>query len=308
MSGDMELQEETSGDCQFCAYSNICATTYSNPMIIDSTGLIFCSICNFACQSKIHVLDHARGVHFDSNLPECNLCKCKFSNKSLWKRHHLEHIEDQFVCGICDFKSNLRNQVTQHCIDQHITDKPASCSVCHKIGENKNDFQAVTQNKVFVHLTCKNCMEIDVNVQPQPSTSNKKEETPPVKFRCKFCKESRDTKTELMKHMTYDHIKNIFSCDVCRYACNVEDHLLKHKKNRHIPKSDTSNCQMCGLGLPQRHALNDTESKNCMQIFTCPFCEYKCNVLQHWMKHVRDKHPVESMNICSFCEKSKTEK
>ncbi|XP_024084704.1 RE1-silencing transcription factor A-like [Cimex lectularius] len=225
------------------------------------------------CQSNSDL-----SVSLHRNLDSCLICKVKFENESITKKHMKVFHKNKYTCLSCEYSTFKISKIINHL---KVTDHTELyCSLC--LQETKSKIEL--QNHLEEHL------------QKLP-------------FNCKRCSVSYPNRRQWWRHMSCHYDEKPFGCIYCqlKFKNNVllNTHVLRmHKKKKYI-------CSVCGLAEPfpsllEKHMKSHRIQK---QEFVCTFpkCNFRTNYKVYFAKHrkehvVRHNENKSSSFQCSICK------
>ena len=145
--------------------------------------------------------------------------------------------DDQYVCNDCSFQTNTEDQLQKHLVLKHHNISEASAPIktfqCHSCGKNFYSKPMLMDHRKKDHkdiiAKCRRyqkneCAYIDEicwysHSQQTPGSVNLN-----VKFECKYCKKTFESKSDLMRHLKTKHPQIKLNCrEFARGSCKFSE-------------------------------------------------------------------------------------
>ena len=213
---------------------------------------------------------------------KCGICSSYVKSSDLSQHDLSSHMMDnQYICELCDFKSERRNDTVTHVNENH---RPFyRCTHCD------DKFNIIQDLKL--HLE---------NIHDEVFED----------FNCYFCEKKYKSSPELTYHIKTVHDSRRDKCYICNKMFIKRSHLRKHMEI-HNSERQSFTCDICGskflhknsleLHIGSDHATKDPE-------IPCPHCDKMFHTKAHLTKHYQHAHAVKKYlcNICDFKAVNKT--
>ncbi|XP_053399552.1 zinc finger protein 43-like [Mercenaria mercenaria] len=215
-----------------------------------------------------------RKIDASENLYCCLVCQhFKCASRDKFEEHIEKHVNKALECEYCEYIANSDIAIREHkwtCCKN--PEKSNLCSICgHWTGSNES--RRLHMGKVHGI----------------------------AEWKCLFCAEKFNTRTERLGHMRIAHEE---ACQYCE-CCKRSKHLLSKDEYKSHLESCRSNvqCQICGMLIAARSILkhmNDKHEK--IRKHQCPKCPYAAKTSRRLKTHLlsHDKIHPHSCSLCSF--------
>ena len=268
-----------------------------------------CNNCDYQHYYLSYLEGHQKAKHGDNLLCKIMKIGCKLCEENLPNHFHRterrkkrifleKEIDPEFdgskySCGICDYKTGVKFDLSTHHKIEHLNLKRYKCERC----DFKHYFMKEVQNHLDDHEMQTNilylsCVKCDT-YQPHSDHEYEAKETSylykEVKdfITCKECDHEPFKNFKLrVKHYRLEHKnKNIFNCKDCDYGSNYQVNLKTHINSKHIKKT-----------------------------FHCPKCSFQSTWKTAFLYHMREQHkqyqkagkhfPTGKYVLCEECGES----
>ena len=235
------------------------------------------------------------------NLPQCEICKEFFVDRTQYKNHvNNEHSEKEI--NECIFEKNSykpKKNLDNYCED--ITDidnlfatanlpiitSKSVCNICNKTFPNaanlKIHYESIHETKTYECKTCKKDFKRKSTLLTHVKSFHGKIK---ARHQCSQCKESYISPFGLKTHFEIVHENKRHSCNTCgkRFTriSSLQDHILAMHG-----KSKLYKCDMCEKRFSRKKTLKEHKNivhsykekqNNSKTLFECDICEekFKC--------------------------------
>ena len=314
----------------------------------DTSNFFPCPLCEVKFPKITYFGNHMRNVHSVDGNFRCHLCFDKFNNYNDFA-FHLTDIHElgkfQYQCDICNkaFSGNTtllehKKYVHEGASKQLAEPEKVFCDKCGKSYVNQNSLKShmmrihneyeITDKDL--HKKCEQCGK--VFNEPQEFDHHLRLcLKDPKELSCKFCDTKWVSHLSLELHITSEHKKILFACDICGLSTD-QSTLSKHKKSVHEKKYDHI-CHLCGKGfqapcdlqehLGKIHGQGEPkhkcetcgkkywntfnlkthiESNHSNSTYPCGQCSKVFKVKNYLQTHVRIVHENYKPFKCDLCE------
>ena len=111
-------------------------------MLIHEEPKFKCNICDYKCKYKYTLETHMRKCNGEKhNCDECNYVTHCPKILKVHKRNM--HSEKRWHCEFCDYKTNQKQELENHTMQNHTMERPFKCDQC--------DFAAVSEIRLKIH-------------------------------------------------------------------------------------------------------------------------------------------------------------
>ena len=133
--------------CELCDFTTIRQSVLQKHKLCHSDNLLSCMSCKYRTNNPVHLSNHMKNRHSDSNLAKancelfrCNVCPYMTKKSSLFTKHYLSHgvtfsaSEDgkilTYKCNLCSYKTQRKEHLVRHKGDVHGNNRPYLCDLC----------------------------------------------------------------------------------------------------------------------------------------------------------------------------------
>lgn len=234
-----------------------------------------CNHCTYTTHNKRCLSIHIERQHTLQNLVtnKCEKCEKNFFTSATLKKHSQfcgrSDIEKRhllrYSCDLCEYKAQYKPGLETHIKTKHFPkdNDPKTCSKC------QNTFHS--ERFLKLHL--------------------------------KLCGQSGEFKHSIKR----------FTCDICKYKCHVKTNLIKHITGQHLPRNENFYCNKCGKNYFSKLSFKthsqlcgiDPESLLRLKRFSCDHCKFKTHVKSVLVSHIQAKHLPRNSDLhkCNKCER-----
>lgn len=267
-----------------------------------------CNKCGKNFAEKSNLSKHTRICSLSKDLKRsmmrysCDQCEYKCHEKSTMKRHQAKHSSNNFnsnTCSICGKNFSHRSTFLHH------------SKICGKPKDSKRSLMRFSCNECEYKCFFKEGIRLHIQARHlvRDCESNK----------CSKCNKSYANRANLWRHLKICGLsKNLIgslmvSCDYCPYKTVVKGNLIRHIKQKHLPRDYESNkCSKCNKSYSCKATLL-SHSRVCglsqdlkrSLMLSCDYCEYKTLEKCNLAKHIKFIHLIQyKSNHCDKCGKS----
>ena len=171
-----------------------------------------CNLCTKNFEKESDFKAHLR-VH-ENHSSTCEFCGIKFCKIALMKAHMFNRHPDgkTYLCRICDFKTELKQDLEKHQIDEH---------------------GSILQPEYGEHRKCQYCDYVPALLDSLTPHTNKFHCGLGKPFMCDQCSASFKTNVELTKHRNKHTWDTIYVCDYCGEKYSQKWSLTAHIRRTH---------------------------------------------------------------------------
>ena len=119
-----------------------------------------------------------------------------------------------------------------------------------------------------------------------------------LSLKCNLCNFQAKTSRDLINHMkTHSSSRQIFSCEECEYADQLEENLLNHK----IAKHSVHKCDKCDYTFSSVKELDEhKQNTHKQQVFSCEKCNFKDRKEENLLNHIISMHTTYTCELCDL--------
>lgn len=225
----------------------------------EETNLFRCYKCEVKFKEKsefvAHWLEHVRGNLEKTSKKKkkksslrCKICKKKFAEKSILKKHEREECHlltgdpnndsnmsgqsKLFRCSFCDFSSIYRRSLSSHLVI-HSDLRPFKCQLCglsFKMKKTLKEHQRThSEERSFKCDECAVSFKHHKSLYLHYQTAHS--DLRPHK--CNVCNKRFKRQFILKQHAVVHSSLKPFKCDICDYSTKLRGELTRHKKKVH---------------------------------------------------------------------------
>ena len=232
----------------------------------------------------------------------CGICS-KYMNSSEISKHDLTfHLKDgNYLCDLCDFKSDRRNDVVNHFSESHRS--IYSCIQCddkfHVIQDIKHHLENM-HSLVFEDFQCYYC-DVKYDTSPELTHHIQREHNSAIQ-KCYVCDKKFKFTSCLKKHLKiHDANKETFTCDKCGIKYTSKSSLELHIGRDHATSKPSIPCPHCSkMFYTQSHLSQHNSQCHGIKKFLCTLCDYQAVNKSRFNKHMLS-HSDERPYPCSMC-------
>ncbi|XP_044254458.1 oocyte zinc finger protein XlCOF6-like [Tribolium madens] len=195
-----------------------------------------CKFCDKKFPSSTKLKNHVRLKHDKKFIAICSICNIGFVKLSDYKAHKISHSTDKkFSCTKCDKTYKTLSNLNFH-MKVHSGKLPFICTICDKGFMRKEYLEAHVNNHNGVkNFGCHVCNKKFVS--QKNLDSHLKYHDGSAKTRtCNIC--SKVMTSGFEEHLRIHNNLREFECDQCDSKFNTKGTLAKHKKRKHVNKTN----------------------------------------------------------------------
>lgn len=204
---------------------------------------------------------------------------------------------------MCEYTAVTRNELKEHGIKEHQTDKMFQCSFC--------DFTSAHPTSIKEHSTRLHGQEFVKRKRRSKKTIKRTFDkdfdiTDDGKYQCPFCPHASLERGNLLLHIrTIHELKKKFRCPLCDFSCVQKGALLAHVKSVHQKIKDHK-CSQCDYKTAYFYNLRAHIKKHHgEQKYKCDQCPKTFGYKPNLVSHIKYEHEgVRKMNefVCQKCD------
>jgi hypothetical protein len=250
-----------------------------------------CYVCGENFKDAGELNKHGHMAHKLS----CSICGKKFKSFAPLNSHiRLLHQQDRrYVCDVCDFRFETKNQRDQHKQKVHVIPE-YECELCAKLFKTAADLKTHMlvhdDENNFVCDICQMRFKFPVSLNKHKRVMHENERS----YVCALCDETFTTSTTLFDHFQSVHENKFYKCTGCLLKFRSEDKLKRHHNNLHAEIN--KKCPHCSRSFKNRLAFTTHTAK---RHTICPDCKLDCMCSTNRREHLDHDHPPE----CQECER-----
>nr|XP_026483888.1 zinc finger and BTB domain-containing protein 41-like [Vanessa tameamea] len=275
--------------------------------------LYICRVCGRALRRRAHYAAHVE-QHAQKNkalqntdktkLHECNICKKKYSSRTLLTEHMNVHSGSRpYACDVCGkaFASKYTHQ--SHLKTHLVRPRPYKCEQCGKSFftlQNLNQHEKTHSGvKDFICNVCGKAFGTQHNLEVHGVVHSGSKP-----FVCGACGKAFARRAEVRDHMRIHTGERPFTCDVCGASFTQRSNLHSHKRATHLDDK-RYHCTQCPKRFKRRRLLDYhvKASHTGERPLKCEICHATFVYPEHYKKHARI-HSGEKPYTCEVCGKS----
>ena len=239
-----------------------------------------CTICSYVCGENFELKKHIATKHnIKDGLFNCDMCKTKFKDMTMFKRHTKDvHIKPN-KCTLCSYNCGTNFRLKKHMETKH----------------NDNGRKAKpTEIKIY---KCDLCMK-EFTKKVKYTTHKRRIHT--KAFKCHECNNQFGTPFELKQHVDQKHLGLAIKCNICDKVLANKKSFKRHMMLHSNEFQNCDNCEYSTRSIPQmkRH----TQVHHSEIQFQCTLCSYRAKEKKNLDHHIRRKHVKIKEFKCELCE------
>ncbi|XP_038221148.1 zinc finger protein 93-like isoform X2 [Zerene cesonia] len=135
---------------------------------------------------------------------------------------------------------------------------------------------------------------------PKKKKKQKDEKYQNICYKCKICNNTFINETTFNIHKKIHQKDMEYTCDLCKETFDTNDHLLKHKKTRHINDNDCYLCQKCKMAFSDHRSYINHRIVHLKPPYKCFECNFQFTKKNSLNAHIFMHYNIE--NECSICK------
>ncbi|XP_063911194.1 gastrula zinc finger protein XlCGF57.1-like [Zophobas morio] len=242
---------------------------------------------------------------------ECSRCSKTFPSKLQMQKHMPRHKEQTLKCPHCNRHFIFQSEVKRHMSEVHAQSAETfKCEICDFTCKTKRTLKnhgARVHTKDFLYK----CQSCDKGYMSRDALdTHEKIQHQGVRHVCQHCGKVFLTETCFTKHCKShdpDHIKEVFTCQVCLAVLRSYSGYSRHMK-RHNGQLPSYVCDICGKRVNTAESLNYHKKTHIGEKnYLCGNCGKGFITKQTLIEHTR-VHTKERPFPCLVCSKRFTQK
>ncbi|CAH0718382.1 unnamed protein product, partial [Brenthis ino] len=256
-----------------------------------------------------HIEEHARNNKSSpsidkSKVHECNICKKKYSSRTLLAEHQNVHSGARpHACARCGKAFASKYTYQSHLKTHLVRPRPFKCNQCGKSFftlQNLNQHEKTHSGvKDFICNVCGKAFGTQHNLEVHGvvHSGNKP-------FVCGVCGKAFARRAEVRDHMRIHTGERPFTCDTCGARFTQRSNLHSHRRATHLDDK-RYHCALCPKRFKRRRLLDYhvKAAHTGERPLQCALCRASFVYPEHYKKHVRI-HSGEKPYTCEVCGKS----
>jgi len=166
---------------------------------------------------------------------QCEVCSGMFETKRKLRNHQRDsHIEKNFQCTMCVFRSYTQKQVDSHHLKVHTDLKKEECTTCGGFFNHLKEHYSRRHTERYREI-CNVCGDVFKNMRNHLKRTacglGRKME---AKFKCELCSKAFTLKHGLQRHIkvVHEQVKDCV-CEQCDYKTSSKSNLELHQDSMH---------------------------------------------------------------------------
>jgi len=264
--------------------------------------LVYCDLCDYTAKRKRALKIHKLTKHSNGeNFLFCELCTYKTPLEKRLHRHiSVHHSNDPLLCEQCDFKTVLQKKLDEHVLTEH-QGFMYECEHCdYKCTSSyliKKHQKVVHDGRIFL---CDSC---DFkSTERSHLTRHVAEKHEGKKYFCDLCDYQATRPERLKRHVRATHEGIVHQCNICETKYKRKDKLNKHMRDKHsdmIENFPLKNEGHVAFDFNVKPTIPDVFTQEVKEkhdvIHQCNICQTTLRRRDKMNKHLREKHPDDTM-------------